>query len=279
MTSPVYDIITEKILEALETGTVPWRKPWTAGTPRNAVSNRPYSGINPVLLGLAPYSDQRWCTLKQANQLRGKIRKGEKSTIIIFWKMNEKAIQDGEGQEGTRAIPMIRYYRVFNVEQCEGLNLAPLPTNHVDPIAEAEAIIANMPKPPSIDHDGGARAYYRPSTDSIHLPARRTFHSGSEYYATTLHELSHSTGHPKRLNRHEWDTVAPFGSETYSKEELVAEFGASFLCAHAGIDNVLDNASAYIKGWMKALKSDPRLVVTAASQGQKAADHILDVKE
>lgn len=131
------------------------------------------------------------------------------------------------------------------------------------------------PNPPGIDHNGGDRAYYRWDADSIHLPPVKSFDSAEEYYSTKLHEMVHSTGHPKRLNRRDLHTLAPFGSPVYSREELVAEFGAAYLCAEAGIANTLDNSAAYIKGWAKALRDDKRLVVTAASAAQKAADYIL----
>ncbi len=133
-----------------------------------------------------------------------------------------------------------------------------------------------MANPPRIAHDGGDRAFYQPSTDSVHMPAVHSFEGAEEYHSTLFHELSHSTGHESRLNRHGMETgIAAFGSAVYSKEELAAEFGAAFLCAHAGIQGTLDNSAAYIAGWAKALKADSRLVVTAASQGQKAADYIL----
>lgn len=267
----VYDIVTDKILEALDRGAVPWHKPWSAGIPRNAVTNRPYHGINTVLLGMSPYPDQRWLTYKQATQLGGNVRKGERSTLVVFWKQ----LQVDDDGEATKTIPLLRYFNLFNVAQCDGLSLGPIPANNVEPIAAAAAIVDGMPNPPSITHDGGDSAYYRPSNDSIHLPAMATFHSAGEYYSTTFHELAHSTGHESRLNRHGLETgIAPFGSAVYSKEELAAEFGAAFLCAKAGIDNTLDNSAAYIAGWSKALRSDDRLVITAASQGQKAADYI-----
>jgi antirestriction protein ArdC len=162
------------------------------------------------------------------------------------------------------------------VEQCEGLDLPALETKQIDVIAQAEAIIAAMPNPPCINYDGGDRAYYKPMSDSIHLPHRNNFESAGEYYATVFHELSHSTGHQSRLNRPTLTEVVPFGSETYSKEELVAEFSSAYLCAHAGIETTIQNSASYINGWLRKLKSDPKLAILAASQGQKAADWTLN---
>jgi antirestriction protein ArdC len=141
-------------------------------------------------------------------------------------------------------------------------------------IAQAEAILASVPNPPRISFDGGDKAFYRPLTDSIHLPNRNSFDSAGEYYATLYHELTHSTGRQSRLNRPTLAEVVPFGSETYSKEELVAEFGAAFLCGHAGIETTINNSAAYINGWLKKLRSEPKLAIITASQGQKA-DYIL----
>ena len=276
-----YELVTNKILGLLDKGEVPWRKPWTVAPgmrPQNATSKRPYSGINALVLAMSGYTDPRWLTFKNAQKLGGSVRKGEKGTPIVFWKQIK--IKDANGETEEKTIPLLKYFNVFNAQQCDGLDLpaieTPAATNEFSPVEEAEKIIANMPNRPSIAHDGGDGAYYIPARDEIHLPAKTDFNGANEYYSTAFHEVGHSTGHAKRLNRHGQETgIAPFGTPTYSKEELAAEFTATFLCAESGIENTIENSAAYIKGWAKKIRSDKKLIVQAASQGQKAADFIL----
>jgi len=275
----VYEIVTGKILEALDRGEIPWRKPWgESGLPFNAVSKRHYNGINVMLLAMAPYTDPRWLSFKQVGTLGGRVRRGEHSTLVTFWKVEKYTPEPtaNEPEPKEKKSFLLRYYNVFNVEQCDGLKIPTIEKRTVEPIGEAEKIVADMPSKPSISHNGADRAYYKVSDDSVHLPPQGAFKSPEGYYGTLFHELTHSTGHPKRLNRLENGALlSPFGSEDYSKEELVAEFGAAFLCASSGITNTVENSSAYIQSWMNALRNDKRLAVFAASQGQKAADYIL----
>lgn len=170
---------------------------------------------------------------------------------------------------------------MFNVEQCDDLTLPSIEKpQEFDPIQAAEDIIANMPNRPSISHDGGDLAYYTPAADEVHLPFTWDFESLEQYYSTAFHELGHSTGHRSRLNRLELEAgLAPLGSPTYSREELVAEFCAAFLCNESDIQNTIENSTAYVQSWASVLRKDRRLVVTAAGQGQKAADYILDHTE
>jgi antirestriction protein ArdC len=277
--STVYDLVTERIIAAMSEGVIPWRKPWRGGVegiPTNAVSRRPYRGVNLFLLGMSRYSDHRWCSFKQAQELGGNVRKGEKSSCAIFWKMLDKP---GEGDKLER-IPILRYYSVFNVEQCEGLKLSPLdvPTlaDH-ERIDTAEEIVRAMPNPPRIT-EGGNGAWYMPSEDRVNMPPLGTFESPDGFYATLFHELGHSTGHKSRLNRPGIAETVRFGSADYGREELVAELSSAFLCASVGLDNSLvTNSAAYCQSWLKALRNDPKMVVVAAAQAQRAADHIRGV--
>jgi len=282
-----YEIVTERIVNLLESGIIPWRKPWTStGLPRNLVSKKRYKGVNYFLLSATKYVSPSWLTYRQATDLGGHVRKGEESTIVIFWKA-EGVKQSGEDleveetdDENNRRF-LLRYYHLFNLEQCElpqaVLDKLPkIETHQHDPIEAAERIIANMPNPPEIEF-AGSKALYSPITDRITLPPRELFTSAEEFYATLNHEESHAVGHPKRLNRKSISEAAPFGSPTYSFEEIVAEMSAAYLCAEAGISPaVIDNEAAYIQGWLKKIRSEKRLVVIAAAQAQRAADYILN---
>src|SRR2546427_3936697 len=273
----VYEIVTEQIIRQLEQGVAPWHKPWRTEAPCNLVSGKAYRGINPFLLAPQGYGSRYWLTFNQANKLGGHIRKGEKSSIVTFWNVGEeKTVRDADGRERKFRPFLLRYYRVFNIEQTEGIadklglgNATP----RVASIEQCESIVAGMPNPPAMQQ--GARAWYRPSTDTVGIPSRNAFNSAEEYYSTLFHELTHSTGHSKRVGRDGIEKLNTFGSESYSKEELIAEMGAAMLCGVAGIERkTLPNSAAYLRSWIDVLKSDSRMVVSAASQAQKAADYI-----
>jgi antirestriction protein ArdC len=282
----VYEIVTEKIINLLEQGVVPWRKPWTsAGVPRNLLTKKPYRGVNVFLLSASKYVSPFWLTFRQANELGGHVRKAEESTIVVFWKVedsNGKAaeLDTEESKEKTRRRFLLRYYRVFNLEQCElpqsVLDKLPkIERYEHDPIDAAEGIIAGIPNPPEIQY-GGSKAFYSSITDRITLPPRELFISAEEFYASALHECLHASGAVNRLNRPSITEAAPFGSPVYSQEELIAEMGAAFLCAEAGISPaVVENQAAYVAGWLKKLHDERRLLVHAAAQAQRAADFIL----
>lgn len=289
MNKTVYEIITDRILSLLEEGTIPWQKPWNRtgnvdfDWPKNLASKRPYSGINVFLLSCTGFASPFWLTYKQAAALGGNIKKGEKGFPVIFWKIQPKKIKDEGGEESSQVFPILRYYTVFNVEQCENIDPAKIPTCpdelegiEFNPIATAQAIVENMKNAPDITHyNNSNRACYSPTFDKISIPAPEQFTQPERYYSTLFHELAHSTGHSKRLNRKELTESCYFGSHNYSKEELVAEFAAAFLCGISGIEQAtLENSAAYIKGWSSSLRSNPKWAVHAAAAAQKAADLI-----
>lgn len=242
------------------------------------MSNKPYRGVNPWLLISAKFSDHRWLTFRQATELKAHVRSGEKSTMVVFWKFPEKKSEDDEEE---KTAPILRYYNVFNVEQLEGLELpephVQQPSNVKTRNEKAEILLRSMPHPPFVE-ECGTEAWYLPEKDLIRIPELGSFESIDAYYATLFHELIHSTGHESRLNRNGVMGSIHFGSEEYSREELVAELGSAFCCATIGLDNSLvENSAAYIGGWLRAPQSDPRAILIAAGQAQKAADFIRGV--
>jgi len=269
----VYEIITNAILEKLERGSVPWHRPWNGpeSMPKNLISKKEYQGINAFLLGCQGYGSPFWLTFTQCKELGGSVRKAARATPVIYWNWIE--IEE-EGEK----VPFLRYYAVFNVEQCEGIPEGKTPslaTNDIDRIAVCERIVEGMNDRPTITHARQA-ALYKVGRDTINMPLFGSFETAEEYYSTLFHELIHSTGHEKRLARPTVTDISPFGTVSYSKEELIAEMGAAFLCGVAGIEDLtLDNSAAYIKGWLHKLRNDTYLVIMAAAQAQKAAHYIL----
>lgn len=276
----VYGIVTEKILKALEEGTVPWQKPWI-GSDRaiNYVTRKPYKGINTLLL------DQpgEYLTFKQCTTLGGKIKKGEKSSMIVFFTFSEHKEKDANGEDKITSFPVLKYYNVFHISQCEGIEskLEP-PSPEANPLEEGEAIIDGYVTRGGVRFEavkGSDRAFYRPSEDRVIVPHISQYKLIAEYYSTSFHELTHSTGHSSRLKRfgEKNDGVAAFGNEVYSKEELIAEIGSSMLMSIAGIERpeTFQNSASYLQSWLNVLKGDKRLIVTAANAAQKAVDLIL----
>lgn len=282
-----YEVITNNIIEQLEKGTVPWHKPWNGAgnTPKSLATKKPYRGINVFILSMAGYMNPFWLTYRQAKALGGQVKKGEHGKQVVFWKLLRKVVEDEKtGERVKKTIPLLRYYTVFNVEQCDGLDLskvpdlAPVEDFEHNPIEAAESIVSNMPGRPPIRHKENS-AFYSPAGDYVNMPKPERFKHTAEYYSTLFHELTHSTGHTSRCNRPGVTNPTSFGSHQYSKEELCAEMGAAFLCGEAGIiSDTFDNSAAYIKSWLSALKDDKKLVIHAAAQAQKAADYILDRK-
>jgi antirestriction protein ArdC len=286
--STVYDIVTERIVRALAAGVVPWRRPWVDGFsgsgPMSLSTGRAYQGCNRLLLSSAVtgYSSPWWGTYREIAARGGHVRKGERSSLCVYWTLLGAKKNEGEGDgsakgsKSGRPVPLLRYFNVFNVEQCEGVEAPKPPAGRpFAPIAECERVVAGMPGAPVILHDGGGRCYYCPTSDSVHMTARAAFKSEEGYYATLFHELGHATGHAARLSRPMADG---FGSKGYAREELVAELSSAFLCAECRIDTapLCDNEAAYIKGWLSRLGEDNKLIVWAAGRAQLAADFILN---
>jgi antirestriction protein ArdC len=269
----VYEIITHKVMEQLEKGKVPWRRPWgLAAQPRNFITKLRYRGINRLLLSFAPVSSPYWLTFKQIQRAEGTLKKGTKGFPVVYFDWKERTLDNND----TERYPVLRYYRVFNADHIEGIAFPQPEARAHQPIAECERILTAMPNSPHIQYLL-PHAYYVPGKDYINMPPKELFRSDEGYYATLFHELSHSTGHSSRLNRLKPDEGdCRFGTPSYAREELIAEMSSAFLCATAGIDNVtLENQSSYISGWLDVLRKDKRMVIAAAGQAQKAADYIL----
>lgn len=273
----VYDVITARVIELLSAGVCPWRKPWTNRFPVNGKTGRRYHGMNLLLLGVTAYSDPRWLTLKQANDMGGHVKADEKCHPVVYWNFREvENAKTGEKE----TIPILKYFRVFNAEQCEGLTLPALDTDECEPLEGAQSIVDGFlasQKGLALVH-GGNRASYSPKHDTIEMPSRGQFTSIEGYYSTLMHEMGHSTGHASRLGRFQADQVAAHGNEeTYAKEELVAEMTAAFLANECGLAHELESTVAYLQGWISVLKGDSRLLVQAAGKARKACDMILGI--
>ena len=269
--------ITNKILNELENGVAPWVKPWNAseGLPYNPVTKNIYNGVNFFYLGLLQStgefgSSNEWVTYKQAQNLGAQVRKGSKGVNVIFYKPLE--IKD-KATDKNKVIPMLKSYTVFNRDMVDGLpEKVIVEKPEFETMASCEAFIKNTRA--MIKH-GGGRACYIPSLDQINLPEKESFNSSADYYATAYHELIHYTGSEKRLARLKNDS---FGSEGYAFEELIAELGASMLCAYNGINAQLQHAS-YIDSWIKALRGDKKFIISASAKAQKAVNYLLNVTE
>lgn len=274
MSLNVYEVITQRIIDSLEAGVIPWHTPWKSVAPRNLLSKKPYRGINVFLLGASRYTSPYWMTFRQAASKGGSVRKGERGTPVIFWKRYEKDRPESFKKDSAF---VLRYYTVFNLSQCEGIDAPPADSADMlpfEPIEACERIVGGYQGPEV--RDGGNRAQYVPSQDVIDMPPRESFESEEAYYATRFHEMVHSTGHGTRLDRPGVTKLDYFGSHQYSYEELVAECGSAFLCGEAGILNTtIDNTAAYIAGWVKKLQSEPKWVVKAGGEAARAADYIL----
>lgn len=275
----VYSIVTNRIIQHLEKGVIPWRQPWSnTGMPKNLISNKSYRGVNIWLLNSLGYSQNYFLTFKQVKELGGSVNKGEKAQEVIFWKWLERENKETGEKE---MVPFLRYYKVFNIAQCSDIpkdKLPPIVENTNNPLETCEKIISEMPKLPEIRFNENS-AYYNKKEDYVNMPKMETFKNSESYYSTLFHELVHSTGHSERLNRNELTKSNGFGTENYAIEELTAEMGASYLKSYAGIPiEQLENNAAYIQNWLERLKNDKKLIVYASSQAQKATDFILNIR-
>ena len=275
-TFDIYTAVTDRIIQQLEQGIIPWEKPWggIAGGAISGTTGKPYSLLNQMLLekpGL-------YFTYNQIQKQGGHIRKGSAATPVVFWKQVPVKEQDPHtGEIRTKHIPVLRYYNVFHIDQCEGIStphISPEPIHHS---LEAESIISDYVRRSGVEliHQVGDEAYYSPARDRVVLPTAEQFVRMGEYYSTAFHELAHSTGHQSRLNR--LRATAHFGSESYSKEELAAEISAAALLSHTGLEtgHTFKNSTAYIQNWLSALRNDKRLIVTASGAASKAVSYIL----
>lgn len=288
MSFDIYTEVTYRIIAEMEQGIIPWEKPWT-GTSSGAIRHiggRPYSILNQMLLG----KPGEYLTFDQAKKEGGSVKKGAKSKLVVFWKFIERTktdtkgnvILDENGLPKSDSIPYLKYYRVFHIDDCEGIQ----PKwdkevhNDIHPIEAAQQVLDGYITREGIklEHVKGNEAFYRPATDEINLPLMEQFDTINGYYDTAFHESVHSTGHPKRLNRQMASALAPFGSEDYSKEELVAEIGACGIMHELGLETekTFRNNAAYIQSWLKALKNDKRMIVSAAGKAEKAIDRIFN---
>jgi antirestriction protein ArdC len=275
----VYEMVTNKIIEQLEKGIVPWRKPWFCQKAINYITRKPYRGVNILLLE----KPGEYLTFHQCKSLGGKIKKDEKSTPIVFYKMLEiedKEHLDEEGNPTKRILPYLQYSNVFHIDQCEGItSKIVVPKQENNPIKEVETVAKNYIQRENIRFlsDELDEAYYSLNDDLVHLPSKNLFKDIVHYYSTLFHEFSHSTGHPNRLNR---DMKNWFGDEKYSKEELIAEISSSLILNDLGIDttDTFNNSVAYINNWLKVIKGNNKTIVEAAGKAQKASDYILNIK-
>ena len=279
------DYITGIIVKELESGSVPWHKGWNSHglMASNLVSRKAYQGINALVLSIVggSYSSPYWLTYKQAQDLGGSVKLGEKGTHITYYSKITK--KDKDTEEVLGSFSLLKGYVVFNADQCEGISVPTIETRDpVEVIPALEGILSSYKNRPEIYYKEQDRAYYSPSADSITLPSLAQFESAQEHAYTLAHELTHSTGHESRCNRWSKEEEKPsrFGCESYAKEELVAEIGACMLLTMAGVEIDIKNSGAYIKSWLSALKDDRTLIFSAAAKANQATTLIMgEVKE
>lgn len=278
MSFDIYAAVTDRIIHQMERGIIPWQKPWGGmeGGAYSGSTGKPYSLLNQMLLS----RPGAYYTFSQIQKMGGNVRKGEKSSLIVFWKQIPFKEQDSQtGEIKTTVVPMLRYYSVFHIDQCDGITAPATEPKAMHNCPEAESIVNEYLRRSGVEliQRISDEAYYSPSRDCVVLPMPEQFKSTEERFSTTFHELAHSTGHQSRLNR--LRATAHFGNESYSKEELVAEITAAALMNHTGLETkgTFQNSAAYIQSWLSALKNDKRLIVAASGAASKAFDYIVGV--
>ena len=276
----VYEMVTERIIKQLEQGTIPWQKPWTGvrSGAFNRVSKKPYSLINQAILE----KPGEYATFKQWKDLGGHIKKGAKAEMVVFWKIIDVEEKNDKGEIEKKKLPLLRYYNVFHISQVEGVEpLKEKLNTEIEPIEEADRIIKEYVDREHITFKEciSDKAFYRPMTDTVVVPLKEQFKNTNSFYQVAFHEITHSTGAQKRLDR-DIKELAPFGSEIYSKEELVAELGSAFLINHLGIETegTFQNSASYIESWLQVLRNDNKFVVSASTKPEKAVNYILGIK-
>jgi len=290
----VYEIITEKVIEKMKEGVIPWEMPWNRNAeggidcPRNFISKKPYRGINIMLTGMAGYRCPFWLTAKQCFSKKGQIIKGEKATMITYWRLSEYEDEkdtDKDGNPKKKKAMLLRYYNVFNLEQTTLADQwEPEEVEEKEDsfkvIERCKVVIDKYSKREDmrITHKE-TKAYYSPFVDFVNMPSPESFTCPELYYSIAFHELTHSTGHKSRLNRPEIQDISGFGSHSYSCEELTAEMGACFLSSELGIvDRTFNGHVAYLQSWIKQLQNNTKWIVWAAQRAQKASDYVLGIK-
>ena len=276
----VYEMVTERIIKQLEQGTIPWQKPWTGvrSGAFNRVSKKPYSLINQAILE----KSGEYATFHQWKNLGGHIKKGAKSEIVVFWKIIDVEEKNDKGEIEKKKLPLLRYYNLFHISQVEGVEpLKEKLNTEIEPIEEADRIIKNYVDREHITFKEciSDKAFYRPMTDTVVVPLKEQYKNINSFYQVAFHEITHSTGAQKRLDR-DIKELAPFGSEIYSKEELVAELGSAFLINHLGIETkgTFKNSASYIESWLQVLRNDNKFIVSASSKAEKAVNYILGIE-
>ena len=287
----LYQETTNKIIALLEKGVLPWRRTWSQfGLAKNYVSGKAYKGINMVLMNNTDHNIPYFLSFKQAKELGGTIKKGAKAEQVLYFKLTfkdengkvlsqETASQYKKAGRVVKVLRFLKYYNVFNIADVEGIffSIPEVELKDNEQIEKCDQLVMNMPHPPKFETTNTDRAFYAPLSDLINMPSIQQFENSAEYYSTLFHEMIHATGHESRLNRKGISQLGKKEKSTYSKEELIAEMGAAFLCATTGIDYdaITENSAAYVQGWLTVLKADKQFIFKVSAQSQKAVDYIL----